>query len=113
MFSDEEIMSGNFAGIILHDGFEMVCTINVGMAAKYSRQASLRVAGSTSNVTVTTSISTQFSHQQSVQVLEKSDDEKVCCSMLSVCMPSDNHLACTKDAHCMVLCVTVDCSCAL
>ena len=46
------------------------------MIAKYSRQASLRQA-SASTPTGTKSFARQFSHQQSTQAVEASDDEEV------------------------------------
>ena len=45
---------------------------NVGMLAKYTRQASLRQSTSTPTVA-----KSQFSHQQSPQTTEKSDDKEV------------------------------------
>ena len=48
----------------------------VGMIAKYAQQASVRQA-SASTPTGTKSFSRHFSHQQSTQAVDKSDDEEV------------------------------------
>ena len=82
MFSDEEIMSSKFADENL---IQLINNFIVGMVAKYSRQASLRAASS-STPTAAKSFQRQFSHQQSSQVVEKPDDEKVWYFMWCACM---------------------------
>ena len=74
MFSDEEIMSGKVVNRSLSNAFKILYT--VGMIAKYKHQVSLRTA-SASTPTGAKSFSKQFSHQQSAQATEESDDEEV------------------------------------
>jgi len=62
--------------IKLCDLVELELVQNIGMAAKYSRQASIR-ATSASTPTTAKSFGRQFSHQQSAQTIDKSDDEEV------------------------------------